>query len=138
MSGQTEPLVTAEAKMSPAPPRLDFRALFDAVPDLYLVVLPDDPAFTIVFANQAYTQATLTNAAEIAGRPLFEVFPDNPHDPQAAGVQNVLASLRQVIATKASHTIPRPGRRVRRALLEPGELPAVWPRRRDSIHHPQG
>jgi PAS domain S-box-containing protein len=84
----------------------DFRALFDAVPGLYLVLLPNDPTYTIVAANHAYAHATLTNAEQIVGRGLFEVFPDNPDDPKASGVQNVLASLRHVLATKARHTMP--------------------------------
>jgi PAS domain S-box-containing protein len=84
----------------------DFRALFDAVPGLYLVLLPNDPTFTIVVANNAYAQATLIKAEEIVGRGVFEVFPDNPDDPQASGVQNLLASLRHVLATKARHTMP--------------------------------
>ena len=84
----------------------DFRALFNAVPGLYLVLLPNDPTFTIVVANNAYAQATLIKADEIVGRGLFEVFPDNPDDPQASGVQNLLASLRYVLATKARHTMP--------------------------------
>jgi PAS domain S-box-containing protein len=88
-----------------APNSLDFRALFDALPGLYLVLLPDDPTFTIVVANQAYAQATLTNRTEIVGRPLFDVFPDNPDDPQVSGVHNLHASLRQVLATKARHTM---------------------------------
>jgi PAS domain S-box-containing protein len=80
-----------------SPNSLDFRALFDALPGLCLVFLPDDPTFTIVVANQAYAQATLTNPTEIVGRPLFEVFPDNP---------DLHASLRQVIMTKAMHAMP--------------------------------
>ncbi len=84
----------------------DFRALFDAVPGLYLVLLPNDPIYTIVAANNAYAQATLTDTEEIVGRGVFDVFPDNPADPEASGVQNVLASLRHVLATKARHTMP--------------------------------
>ena len=84
----------------------DFRALFDAIPGAYLVLLPDDPIYTIVCANNAYAQATLVEPKEIVGRGLFEVFPDNPDHPQASGVQNLQASLRQVLATKAPHTMP--------------------------------
>jgi len=84
----------------------DFRKLFDAVPSLYLVLRPDDPVFTIVAANSAYAQATLTKPSEIVGRSAFEVFPDNPDDPHASGVENVRASLRQVLKTKARHTMP--------------------------------
>jgi PAS domain S-box-containing protein len=86
-------------------PALDFRALFDAVPGLYVVILPNDPIYSIVGANKAYAEATLTDQDEIIGRGLFEVFPTNPDDPQAAGAQNLRASLRQVVATKAAHAM---------------------------------
>ncbi|MGA2596639.1 MAG: PAS domain-containing protein [Bryobacteraceae bacterium] len=86
--------------------QIDFRALFDATPSLYLVLLPDDPKFTIVAANAAYAQATLTKPEEIVGRPAFEVFPDNPDDPHATGMRNVRASLREVLATRATHAMP--------------------------------
>ncbi len=86
--------------------QIDFRALFDATPSLYLVLLPDDPKFTIVAANAAYAQATLTKPDEIVGRGVFEVFPDNPDDPHASGVHNVRASLREVLATRATHAMP--------------------------------
>jgi len=86
--------------------KLDFRELFDTVPGLYLVLLPDDPLFTIVAVNEAYAKATLTKPEAIVGRSLFEVFPDNPDDPRASGVRNLQASLRRVLATKAPHTRP--------------------------------
>ena len=41
--------------------------------------------------------ATLTDGHEIAGRHLFEVFPDNPDDPGATGVSNLRASLDRVL-----------------------------------------
>ena len=84
----------------------DFRALFDAIPGAYLILQPNDPVFTIVRANRAYAQATLVDPNKIVGRGLFEVFPDNPDDPQASGVENLRGSLRQVLATKAPHTMP--------------------------------
>lgn len=99
---------------------LDFRALFDVVPGLYLVLLPNDPIYTIAAANKAYAQATLTGQDDIIGRGVFEVFPENnvfpgnPDDPRAAGVQNLRASLRQVIATKAAHTMAVQKRDIRR------------------------
>src|SRR5690348_848239 len=46
----------------------DYRAIFDAVPDLYLLVTRD---LTIVTANQAYCRATMTDVAAIAGKKLF-------------------------------------------------------------------
>ncbi len=89
-----------ERSPRPERPEADFRALFEAVTGLYLVLLPDDPTYTIVAVSKAYAVATLTKADEIAGRALFEVFPENPNDLQATGVRNLHASLRRVLATK--------------------------------------
>jgi PAS domain S-box-containing protein len=90
---------------SPALGEPDFRVLLDAVPGLCLVLRPNDPIYTIVVANNAFAAAALTHPAEIVGRNLFEVFPDNPDDPRVTGVENFRASLRQVLTTKKSHSM---------------------------------
>ncbi len=72
----------------------DFRALFEAAPNLYLVLSPD---LIIVAASEAYCRATLTERDHILGRHLFDVFPDNPDDPAATGVNNLRASLVRVL-----------------------------------------
>ncbi len=74
----------------PAP---DFQALFENAPGLYLVLTPD---FRIVAVSEAYLRATMTARRDILGRPLFDVFPDNPQDPGATGVSNLRASLERV------------------------------------------
>jgi PAS domain S-box-containing protein len=84
---------------------IDFRELFESAPNLYLVLLPDEPRFTIVDASDAYLQATMTQRGQIAGKGLFEVFPDNPDDKHATGTSNLRRSLRAVLATKAPHTM---------------------------------
>jgi signal transduction histidine kinase len=71
----------------------DFRALFEAAPGLYLVL---DPDLRIVAVSDAYLNATMTRRAEIMGRGIFDVFPDNPDDPEATGVRNLSASLDRV------------------------------------------
>jgi PAS domain S-box-containing protein len=81
----------------PAEP--DFRALFEAVPGLYLVL---DPAFRIVAVSDAYLTATMTSREEICGRGIFEVFPDNPDDPAATGVANLRTSLERA----RDHRVP--------------------------------
>lgn len=47
-------------------------------------------------ASDAYLRATMTERADIMGRRLFEVFPDNPQYPGADGVRNLSASLARV------------------------------------------
>ncbi|HZS81368.1 MAG TPA: PAS domain-containing protein [Stellaceae bacterium] len=80
--------------LSAAEPQLDFCRLFNAAPCPYLVLAPD---LTIPGVNDAYLRATLTRREEIIGRSLFEVFPDNPGDPDATGVRNLGASLTRVL-----------------------------------------
>ena len=80
--------------VSPIP---DFRALFESAPGLYLVMTP---TFEIVAASNAYLRATMTTRADILGRHLFDVFPDNPDDPTATGVRNLTTSLKRVLRDK--------------------------------------
>lgn len=78
-------------------PQPDFRALFESVPGLYLVLTPE---LEIVAVSQAYLEATMTRREEILGRYMFEVFPDNPADPVATGVRNLGASFERVLRTR--------------------------------------
>ncbi len=89
--------------MSPgSTPSPDFRLLFESVPGMYLVLLPD---LTIVAASNAYLRATMTRREEILGRGLFEVFPDNPDDENATGVDNLRSSLDRVLKDRAADTM---------------------------------
>jgi PAS domain S-box-containing protein len=83
---------------------LDFRTLFEAAPGLYLALAPDRP-LTILGASDAYLRATLTQREDIIGRPLFDVFPDNPADTEATGTRNLAASIARAIATRAADTM---------------------------------
>jgi signal transduction histidine kinase/ActR/RegA family two-component response regulator len=87
-------------KVSPAP---DFRALFESAPGSYLVLNPD---LTIVAVSDAYLNATMTRREEILGRALFEVFPDNPQDPNASGMRNLKASLDRVLQHRMADAMP--------------------------------
>ncbi|QDG49506.1 response regulator [Persicimonas caeni] len=81
---------------------LNFRRLFESAPEPYLVL---DPDFTIVAVNDAYLEATLTERDAIVGRHIFDVFPDNPDDPEATGVANLRASLETVRRDKVADTV---------------------------------
>lgn len=77
----------------------DFRLLFQAVPGLYLVL---DRDLRIVAVSDAYLRATMTHRDAILGLGIFEVFPDNPDDPQADGVRHLRASLHRVLQTAST------------------------------------
>ncbi|BDC49663.1 hypothetical protein F183_A19790 [Bryobacterales bacterium F-183] len=76
--------------------------LFEALPGLFLVVTPD---LRIVSASDAYLKATMTERESMRGRPLFEVFPDNPDAPEVNGVAALRTSLEKVLATGKPHTM---------------------------------
>jgi PAS domain S-box-containing protein len=65
--------------MSVAP---DFRLLFESAPDLFLVLAPDAPRFTIVGASDAYLKQAHIDRSQILGRSFSEL----------NGEQNLLAS----------------------------------------------
>jgi signal transduction histidine kinase len=77
--------------------------LLEAAPGAYLVL---DPEFVIVAVTDAYLRATLTVREEIVGREMFDVFPDNPNDPDATGSRNLRASLQTVLRTAEPHSMP--------------------------------
>ena len=74
----------------------DFRVLFESIPGLFMVLAPDSPRFTILAASDAYLRASKKRREEIIGRPVFEVFPDNPDDPSGVEV-NSRASFERVL-----------------------------------------
>lgn len=84
--------------------RQQFQPEFDASPHPYMLLDPG-PGLVIVDINAAYATATLTNRANVVGRSLFEIFPDNPEDPLADGVSNLYSSLRTVGETGQAHAM---------------------------------
>ena len=83
-------------------PVIDFQRLFESSPDRYMVL---SPTLNIVAATDAYLQATLVKRSNVIGRPLFEVFPDNPDDPAADGMRNLHLSLQQVLRHRTANTM---------------------------------
>jgi signal transduction histidine kinase/ActR/RegA family two-component response regulator len=102
---------------SPGTPRPDFESLFESAPGLYLVL---DPDLVIVAVSNAYLAATMTRREEILGRGLFEVFPDNPDDPEATGVGNLRASLERVRRNLVADTMAVQKYDIRRPAAEGG------------------
>ena len=102
---------------------LDFRALFEAAPGLYLVLEPD---LKIVAVSNAYLAATMTERESIVGKNLFDVFPDNPDDPAASGERNLRVSLEKVLRTGEPDTMPVQKYDVRRPSAAGGEFEAHY------------
>jgi hypothetical protein len=82
-----------------------FRIQFGTSPTRYLALAPG-PGLHIIDINDAYGHGTLTRRAAVVGRPIFEVFPDNPDDPLADGVSKLYASLRAAVDSRRPNTMP--------------------------------
>lgn len=87
LTPQVQPMNTA----TPAP---DYRVLFESAPNAYLLVLPDDPKFTIVAANDAYLKLAKVKREDVLGRGLFEILPDDQVQSAANDGDKMHASLR--------------------------------------------
>lgn len=80
------------------------RASFDAPSHPYMLI-DAGPGLTILDANDSFARATLTMRDAIVGKPLFEVFPDNPAIDTADGVSNIYNLLRTVVETGQPHAL---------------------------------
>jgi signal transduction histidine kinase len=118
---------------SPVPPP-DFRLLFESAPGLYLVLTP---ALTIVAVSDAYLRATMTQRADILGRRLFDVFPDNPDDPTATGVGNLRTSFERVLQQDVADTMAVQKYDIRRPEAEGGGFEErYWSPVNSPVHGP--
>ncbi|KES08456.1 protein phosphatase [Streptomyces toyocaensis] len=77
-------------------PRIDYEAAFQALPGMVALLSPD-----LVFAdaNEDFLRLAGRTREQLLGRYIFDVFPENPNDPAAAGSREVEASLQRVVAT---------------------------------------
>ncbi len=89
--------------MEPEETQIDFKALFESAPGLFLLLLPD---LTIVAVSDAYEAATRTKREEITGRHLFEVFPLNPDPAHEDAVLAITEAMRFVVDNKAAQAMP--------------------------------
>lgn len=80
-------------------------AVFNNLPGLFLLLLPDTPRFTIMAASNDYALATLTNRKQIVGKGLFEVFSISDHNENVEGGKLISAALNYVIHHKKPHFI---------------------------------
>ena len=68
--------------------------LFDGLPGKMLVLTPGD--YRIVAATDEYAKAVMLSREALLDQRLLELFPDDPSEPEADGVSNLLASLQRV------------------------------------------
>ncbi|MER5940015.1 SpoIIE family protein phosphatase [Streptomyces sp. NPDC001928] len=75
---------------------VDYEAIFQGLPGMVALLTPE---LVYVDANADFQRLSGRTRAELVGRYLFDVFPDNPNDDTATGMRNLQASLLRVVAT---------------------------------------
>ncbi|MFI0216228.1 PP2C family protein-serine/threonine phosphatase [Streptomyces lydicus] len=81
---------------------IDYEAVFRVLPGGLLLLSPE---FVILDVNETLLHRAGRDRRQVIGRYLFDVFPDNPADPEATGMRNLLASLERVVATGERDTM---------------------------------
>ena len=76
--------------------RVNFERLFQQSPNPYMLL---DRDLRYVAANDAYLRVTRTTLEDLLGRTVFEVFPNDPSNPNNDSVQLLRRSLERVIQT---------------------------------------
>ena len=84
-------------------PSVETLKALETVPIMCLILSPD---LCILTASDLYLQAIETKREAITGKHIFDAFPADLNFPDADGVQNINASLQQVLRTKEPHHMP--------------------------------
>ncbi|MEV7179035.1 SpoIIE family protein phosphatase [Kitasatospora sp. NPDC093679] len=100
---------------------IDYAAVFRALPGMVALLTPD---LVYADANEEFLQLSGRTRDQLVGRYLFDVFPDNPNDPEATGARNLGASLHRVLATGERDSMA-----LQRYDVESLERPGEWQER---------
>ena len=96
----------------------DLQRLVRVCPGTFVLLRPD-AGYTILAASDDYLRTSHSDES-ILGRPLFEVFPDNPSDDDPVGSRTLRDSLARVVATREPDRMPIVRYDVRRPASEGG------------------
>ncbi|WP_086564819.1 PP2C family protein-serine/threonine phosphatase [Streptomyces africanus] len=99
-------------------PQIDYAAVFRALPGMVALLTPD---LVYVDANEDFLRLAGRTREQLLGRYIFDVFPENPNDPAAAGMRETEASMLRVVATGERDTMA-----LLRYDIEDRERPGHW------------
>ncbi|GCB45490.1 serine phosphatase rsbU [Streptomyces sp. NL15-2K] len=108
----------AEAGTHMREPQIDYAAVFRALPGMVALLTPD---LVYADANDDFLRLAGRTREQLLGRYIFDVFPENPNDPAAAGMRETQASMLRVVATGERDTMA-----LLRYDIEDPERPGHW------------
>ncbi|MFF3346534.1 PP2C family protein-serine/threonine phosphatase [Streptomyces sp. NPDC002779] len=83
-------------------PQIDYAAVFHALPGMVALLTPD---LVYVDANEDFLRLAGRTREQMLGRYIFDVFPENPNEPAAAGMRETRESMQRVVATGERDTM---------------------------------
>lgn len=83
-------------------PQIDYAAVFRALPGMVALLTPD---LVYVDANDDFERLSGRTREQLVGRYIFDVFPENPNDPAAAGMRETRESMLRAVATGERDTM---------------------------------
>ncbi|MET7455766.1 SpoIIE family protein phosphatase [Streptomyces sp. NPDC005574] len=83
-------------------PQIDYAAVFQALPGMVALLTPD---LVYADANDDFLRLAGRTREQLLGHYIFEVFPENPHDPAAAGMRETRESMLRAVATGERDTM---------------------------------
>ncbi|MGW0584962.1 PAS domain-containing protein, partial [Streptomyces sp. NPDC002920] len=83
-------------------PQIDYAAVFRALPGMVALLTPE---LVYADANDDFLRLAGRTREQLLGRYIFDVFPENPNDPAAAGRQETEASMLRVVASGERDTM---------------------------------
>lgn len=83
-------------------PQIDYAAVFQALPGMVALLTPE---LVYADANDDFLRLAGRTRDQLLGRYIFDVFPENPNDPAAAGMRETRESMLRVVATGERDTM---------------------------------
>ncbi|MGI5194850.1 PP2C family protein-serine/threonine phosphatase [Streptomyces sp. CA-288835] len=99
-------------------PQIDYAAVFRALPGMVALLTPD---LVYADANEDFLRLAGRTREQLLGRYIFDVFPENPNDPAAAGMRETRESMLRVVETGERDTMA-----LLRYDIEDPERPGHW------------
>ncbi|MFI9769693.1 PP2C family protein-serine/threonine phosphatase [Streptomyces sp. NPDC052415] len=83
-------------------PQIDYAAVFHALPGMVALLTPE---LVYVDANEDFLRLAGRTREQVLGRYIFDVFPENPNEPAAAGMRETRESMERAVATGERDTM---------------------------------
>ncbi|GAA3843587.1 PP2C family protein-serine/threonine phosphatase [Streptomyces phyllanthi] len=99
-------------------PQIDYAAVFHGLPGMVALLTPE---LVYVDVNEDFERLAGRTREQLLGRYIFDVFPENPNEPAAAGMRETQASMLRAVATGERDTMA-----VLRYDIEDAARPGHW------------